>query len=115
MVAVAVRVVQLGGQVSIAGEFVDTVVTEFTPAHTQLAEGHPCLVAHEGFRTEFPSQRYRGEVTPAVVFVKFGGTVDTDIGLQQVAVENVIVYTADETDSCPFAVKAIGLVAGETA
>ena len=116
MVTEAVGIVVAGVEVGVARSFADTVVTEDTPTDTELTEVHPagsCL--HPWFRREFPTCRNRWEVTPAIFFREHRRAVDTDVGLEQIAVEEAIVQSADETYSSPFAVEAVGLVAGVAA
>ena len=52
-------------------------------------------ILHERLLGDTPCTRYRGEVAPAVRFVEARRSVDTQVGLQQVALLVVVVQTAE--------------------
>ena len=74
----------------------DALVAQHTPAGAQFQEGQPVAGAlHEGFLAQDPAGRYGREGPPAVGFGETGGTVVTNVGLDEVF-SGVVVHDAAE-------------------
>ena len=76
---------------------VDVIVTHQTVGSTEFEVGHHFLCrSHPILVNDTPSQRYRGEVTPAVLLVEFGRCVCTEGQRSIIAAGIVIIETTDE-------------------